>query len=331
MSTSLTRRTDGASLPKALGLGIAGSVLITLVVLAFLWPAKSSTPQDLPVSIVGQDAAVTAFTDALATQGVGTFEFVRADDRADAVRQIEQRETYGAIVLAAPPAAPEVLTATGASPVATQILTGFAGQLQTQAQAAGAEAPTVTVTDIVPLPDTDPTGTGLAAVAFPLTIGGILAGILISLALTGPVRRLTGLATFAVSAGLLLTVVLDTWFGFLQGNFWITALAVGTAIFATGAFLTGAAALLGRVGLGLAAAFTILVANPLASAATPWQFLPSPWGAFGQWLIPGASNSLLRTISYFPAASAATQWWVLLTWSVVGVALILLGRRTAAD
>ncbi len=55
--------------------------------------------------------------------------------------------------------------------------------------------------------------------------------------------------------------------------------------------------------------------------ATPWQFLPEPWGAIGQLFVPGASNWLLRSVNYFPDASDAQQWLVLLGWIVLGLAL----------
>ena len=49
----------------------------------------------------------------------------------------------------------------------------------------------------------------------------------------------------------------------------------------------------------------ILFAVPLASAATPVEFLLEPWGAVGQWFPPGAGATLLRELSYFPAADTA--------------------------
>jgi|GEM_PF-5691591 len=66
---------------------------------------------------------------------------------------------------------------------------------------------------------------------------------------------------------------------------------------------------------------TKLIANPNAAVATPWQFLPEPWGAIGQLFVPGASNWLLRSVNYFPDASDAQQWLVLLGWIVLGLAL----------
>ena len=118
---------------------------------------------------------------------------------------------------------------------------------------------------------------------------------------------------------------MQTWFQYLQDNFWLNALAIGLATAATAAFVVGLDALMGRAGLGLASAITLLIGNPLSGAAVPWQFLAEPWGAIGQHLVPGASNSLIRLLSYFPDADTTTQWATLTAWAVGGVALIGVG------
>lgn len=318
--------------PIAIAFGVIGSLVVCLVVLAFLWPAKASTPQNLPISLAGPEAATSAFQAAIEEASPGAFDFVTADDRDDAESQVESRQTYGAIVLAAPPATPEVLTAPAASALATQLLTGVATQLQAQAAAqvtaAGGDPSTaqVTVTPIVPLSASDPTGAGLAAASFPMMLGGMIGGILISLLVVGVFRRLAALLGFAVATGLLLALILQNWFEFLQGDFWLNATGLGLAVLATSSFIVGLSALLGPAGIGLAAAITVLFANPLSAAATPWEFLPTPWGAIGQAFVPGASNWLIRTLSYFPDADASLRWWILIGWTALGVLLALVGR-----
>ena len=315
--------------PKAVGLGVAGSLIVLLVVLAFLWPSKATSAQNLPVSIAGPAAAVTALQDALGAGSPELFDFVEASDREDAVTQIEARETYGAIVLGNGTQAPEVLTAPASSAAATQLLTGVAAQLQTQltqqtaAAGGNAAAARIAVTSIVPLSDSDPSGTGLAAASFPLTMGGMIGGVVISLLVTGAARRLGALVGFGLAAGLGLTLVLQTWFAYLQGDFWINAAAMGLSVIATASFIVGCKSLLGSKGIGVGAVVTMFMGNPISSAATPWQFLAEPWGQIGQFFVPGASNWLIRSLSYFPDANLAPQWWVLISWTAAGVALTL--------
>ncbi|GAA4050792.1 hypothetical protein [Agromyces indicus] len=189
---------------------------------------------------------------------------------------------------------------------------------------------TVAVTDVVPLADTDPRGTGLTAAMFPIVIGGMLGGIAISFAVIGAVRRMTAVLVYAVGAGLLLTGILQGWFGALQGDFWVNSAAIALALTAIAAPITGFVALLGRAGIALGALTFLLVANPISAAAIPVEFLPAPWGAIGQWFPPGAAATLLRDLSYFPAADATFPWLVLWAWAVGGLALTLVGHfRTA--
>ena len=190
----------------------------------------------------------------------------------------------------------------------------------------------MTVTDVVPLADSDPTGAGLASASFPLTIGGMLGGILLSLLVAGAVRRLVGLLVFGVAAGALAALVMQTWFGLLQGDWLLNAAALGLGMTATAAFITGMNAVFGRPGLGIGAIVTILIANPIAGATAPWQFLPEPWGLIGQYFVPGAASNLLRSLSYFPEAPTAMQWTILACWTVGGILLTLIGHfRDQAD
>ncbi|MFH8252231.1 hypothetical protein ACH3VR_17830 [Microbacterium sp. B2969] len=360
----MSDRTTSTSTPRptrwsfAAVFGLVGAVLVGIVVMAFVWPAATAQPQNLPVGISGPDAAVSAIQDKLAEQDPAPFALQTVDSRDDAVNLIETREIYGAILLGDKP---EVLiaTAAGAAPaaalkaVATQLQTQIDGAVQTAlkdqltaivqalqsgqkpqlpAGAAPTDVPTVTVTDVVPLSPDDPTGAGLAAASFPLVLGGMLGGILLTLLVQGAVRRLIGLVVFGVAAGAVIVLVMQTWFGILEGDWLLNAAAVGMGVTATSAFIVGLAALIGPAGVGVGAAVTMLIANPISGAALPPQFLPEPWGAVGQWFAPGAASTLLRSVSYFPEASTAFPWLVLAGWVVLGVVLTLVGhRRTAAE
>lgn len=189
---------------------------------------------------------------------------------------------------------------------------------------------TVTVTDVVPLADTDPRGTGLTAAMFPLIIGGMLGGIAISLRVIGAMRRVAAVLAYSVATGLLLTGILQGWFGALQGDYWVNSAAVALAVAAIAAPITGFVALMGRAGIGVGVLTFLLVANPISAAAIPVEFLLEPWGAIGQWFPPGAAATLLRDLSYFPAADATFPWLVLAAWAAGGILLSLVGHfRTA--
>jgi hypothetical protein len=292
--------------------GLVAAVAVALVVMAFVWPAAASQAQRLPVGITGPDDDVSALEDMIAEQNPVPFVFVDVDDRADAVERVKSREIYGAILLGDEP---EVLVASGAGAAPTQALRGAGTQVQLQIDASAQKRlvdalqsvtaalasgqrpqidgkvsmpptiPTVEVTDLVPLAGGDRTGSGLAASVFPMVLGGMLGGILLTLLVQGAVRRLLGLAVFALAAGALMALVMHTWFGILQGDWLLNASVLGLGVAATASVVVGFAALLGPAGISVGAVATMLVANPIAGATAPAEFLPQPWDVLGQYFV----------------------------------------------
>jgi hypothetical protein len=320
-------------------LAIGLAAIVAVLVLAFSWPSVTAEPRNLPIAVTGPAQAVEAAEQAVEDEQPGAIAFIEVDDRAAAVEAIETREAYGAIVLGTEP---EVLTSSASSLVVAQLLGGVAATLEdgvnarAAAAAAAAGAPAapahleVAVTDAVPLADSDPRGTGLTAALFPLVLGGMLGGIAISLAVIGALRRVYAVLLYSALGGLALAGILQIWFGALQGDLWVNAAAIGLALAAIAAPITGFVALIGRAGIALGPVVMLLIANPMSGAAMPKEFLPEPWGAVGQWFPPGAAATLVRELSYFPAADTGFPWLVLGTWASAGVLLSVIGHfRTA--
>lgn len=324
---------------RVLGISLALAAVVAVIVLAFSWPSVTAEPKDLPIAIAGPAQAVAAAEDAVDQQAPGVIAFQEVDDRAAAVDAIETREAYGAIVLGQEP---EVLTSSASSLAVAQLLGNVGAQLeegvnaqaQAAAEAAGAPAAPphidVAVTDIVPLAETDPRGTGLTAALFPLVLGGMLGGIAISLAVIGAMRRVLAVVVYSAVGGLALAAIMQGWFGSLQGDYWLNSAGIALALAAIAAPITGFVALMGRAGIAVGPIVMLLFANPISSAAIPKEFLPVPWGEVGQWFPPGAAATLMRELSYFPAADTTFPWLVLTGWAVGGILLSLLGHfRTA--
>lgn len=303
--------------------GAALAAVLAVVALAFLWPSVTAEPRDLPVAVAGPPAATGPFAQGIEDQAPGVFDVVAATDRDAAVELIETREVYGAVVLGPQP---EVLTASAASPMVAQQLATLAPTLQARLAAATGEAVTVTVTDVVPLGAGDPRGIVLGAATFPLVLGGMVGGIGIALAVVGVRRRVAAVVGYAVLGGLAITAVLHSWWGVLGGSSWVSAGVVALTILAIASVVVGCTSLVGRRGLAVGPVLFLLVANPIAAAAMPWQTLPAPWGAVGQWMPPGAAATLLRDTSYFPAADTASLWLTLAAWAALGLTLALLGH-----
>ena len=306
---------QATSLGRTVGLAVAAAGVICLLLLAFAWPSVTSDPHDIPVGIVATDEQLAQVGGQVNDQTGGVIALERYADRDAAIAGIQAREVYGALVLADPSAgAPsEMLTATAANAAIAQMLQGIAGQVQAQ------------VTDVVPLSSDDPRGAGLAAAALPLVMGGMVGAILISTAVQGAGRRFVALVAYAVVAGLALAAILGGWFGALQGSYALNALAIMLAISAISATIIGLHSLLGYAGIALGAALMFLFANPISGAALPPEFLVGSWGAIGQWFPPGAGQTLIRTLSYFPDASTTFPWIVLVGWTLLGVVLLGIG------
>jgi hypothetical protein len=315
---------------KTVGIGVILAAAVTVILLAFSWPAVTSEVKDLPVAVAGNSAQVDAVTGALGQRSPGTFDFTSAADRDAATDLIETREVYGALVLGQKP---EMLVSSAASPIVSQALTAVAGQLGAQltqaAQAQGAQVPgpiVVTVTDVVPLASTDARGAGLTASSFPLIIGGILGGVLVSVLVVGAWRRITTILVYSAIGGVVLAAIMQGWFGVLQGGYAVNSAAMALALLAIGAPTIGLNALFGRAGIALGPIVMLLIANPMSGAAQPLEFLPTPWGAVGQWFPPGAAATLLRDLSYFPDANASFPWLVLACWAAGGLVLAAVGH-----
>jgi hypothetical protein len=301
-----------------------------VILLAFLWPTVTSSIKGLPIAIAAPAAQAQQLTTALEEKSPGTFEITTVDDRAAAVDLIETRHAYGAIVLGSEP---EVLTASAASPLVAQVLTGLApalsAQLNAAAQAQGIQLPapiSVTVTDVVPLASTDARGVGLAASSFPLVLGGMVGGIVISLLIVGVWRRVTATLVYSVVGGLAIAGILQGWFGALQGNYLVNAAAIALTILGIAGTIVGAVSVFGRPGIAVGPVLFLFIANPISAASQPVEFLATPWGAIGQWFPPGAAATLLRDLSYFPRADTLFPWLVLTGWAVLGLLLATLGH-----
>ncbi|MWB98782.1 hypothetical protein [Agromyces seonyuensis] len=329
-------RTPHNPVGRVVGLAVGLAALVAIVVLAFSWPAVTAEPKDVPVALVGPEAAVSALQSGLEEQTGDLLDFTVLDDRDAAVDAIEQRDVVGAIVVGQEP---ELLTATASGSVgavvkglATPLQAALTAQSQAAAAAAGVEATavTLTVTDVVPYADSDPNGLGFSAASFPILLGGMLGGILLSIAVVGSMRRVTGLVVYAAVGGIVLTSIMQSWLGVIQGDYWLNAAAFGLSLAAIGAPIIGAVALLGRAGIAVGPVVMMLFANPISGAGVPASYLPGGWGAVGQWFPPGASATLLRDLSYFPEADTTFPWLVLGAWALGGVLLAVIGKfRTA--
>ncbi|SNY23965.1 hypothetical protein [Paractinoplanes atraurantiacus] len=301
------------------------TVIISVMLTAFAWPAVRSSTHDVPIAVAGPAAAAGRVSAALEQRLPNGFEITRVDTPAAAEQLIRDREVYGAIDVSA--GTPQVLTASAGSASIAQTLQGVAGALG-PAQAA------VAVHDVVALPADDPRGAGLTAAAFPLVLGGMLAAVLLTNLVRGRVRRIAGALAFAVTGGLAMAAILQFWLGSLDGAYLANSGAIALTVAATSMTILGLESLLGYAGFGIGAAIMMLLGNPLSGISTAPETLPGWSGTLGQLLPPGAGGHLLRSTAYFGGHGEAQPIIVLVAWLALGAVLGLLGhhrsRRAAA-
>lgn len=318
---------ENTSIGRVIGLSAGLALIVGVLTLAFAWPSAGMGPNEIPIAVIGPDDAADQVQTQLDDAQPDAFDVTAADDADAAATLIEEREVYAAFQIA--PDGVTLYTATAASPTVARLVTGIAEQIAAQmGQATGTEVP-VTTKDLVALPADDPNGAGLAASGLPLAAGGIVMVVLIGSAVRGSGRQVAAaiLAPLAIGAGVaaVLLYVLES----LEGDFLPVAGALALATGATGWFILGLRKLLGSVGIAVGAVTVMLVGNPLSGMTGAPELLPAPWGAFGQFLTPGAGATLLRSTAYFEGHGGETAVLVLAAWLVAGIVFFTIGAVRA--
>lgn len=325
---SATGRTPWSA-GRAAGLGVLLAVVVGVMVTAFAWPAVSTAPRDVPVAVVGPEAAVQQVTAALAQAEPGALAVVPTVDETAARSAIENRDVAGALVLG--PTGVTVLTAPGGGQSVATLLTGVGEAVGTQLLSArGAQVTAPATTEVVvPAGAGDTYGVGFPTMVLPLVMGALLVGIVAALGVRGAGARLVTLLVAAPLAGGVATLVAGSWLRIVPAT-WGVAGVVALGVLAVAAAVAGAHAVLGRVGVAVLAPVVLLLGNPLSAAATSPQMLPLGWASLGQALPPGALVQALRSVAFFDGAAAGFPLMVLAVWAGCGTVLVaagLLGGR----
>jgi hypothetical protein len=293
-------------------------LVVALILTLFAWPTARLEPRDLPIGAAGAPAQVAAIEQRLARQE-GAFDVERYRDEAAARAAIEDREVYGAFV--ATPRGAKVLTASAASPAVAELLDRAAEE--------GPVGP-LPVEDVV---SAGPRGVALPSSVLPLLIAGILTGVLASTLASRAVGRAALVAAGSILAGLVATLIVQSWLDVIGGSWLENAGALSLMIGASAAGVAGMNALFGAKGIAFAALTIVLVGNPISGVASAPELLPQPVGAIGQLLSAGAGGNLVRSTGFFDGAGAGKHIAVLAAWVLIGLTLLaiasLRGRRAA--
>lgn len=310
---------------RVIGIALGLSVVIGVLVTAFVWPSSQVAPRDVPIAVAGPPEAVAAVTEQLDQAAPDALAVTAVSSEDEARSAIADRDVYGALVLA-PSGPPTVLTASAAGPMVAQLLDGVARSMSSSDAAAGP-----VVEDVAPLPAEDPRGSGFSAGALPMVMGGLAAGVGMAFGVAGVWRRVLGALVAALGGAVMAMLVMQTWLGVVEGDWLANAGAFALTIAAVSVTIVGLHSVLGTPAFGVAALLFLLVGNPLSGVTSAPELLPTGWGAFGQYLPPGAGGTLLRSTAFFDGAASAQPVLVLGGWVLVGLVLAAVGsRRTPA-
>src|SRR3954466_2017603 len=83
---------------QVLAVSLGLTAVLSLLAIAFVWPATQLAPRSLPVVVAGPPATTAQVTATLEKVSPGGFAVAAVADEAAARDAIERRDAYGAIV-----------------------------------------------------------------------------------------------------------------------------------------------------------------------------------------------------------------------------------------
>ncbi|MEE1930119.1 DUF3533 domain-containing protein [Streptomyces sp. TRM 70351] len=283
-------------------------------------------PHRAPVAVVApEELRDELVADIEALPGDPVDVTTETDDVQAARRQVEQRETAGALVMDPAGGTDTLLVAGGGG-------TALAQALEEVFTRVGREQDrSLTVEDVVPADDGDARG----LTSFYLVVGWCVGGYLCAaiLAMSYGARpattarafaRLGTLALYALAAGAGGAVVVGPVLGALPGGLLPLSALGALVVFAVGAATLALQGIAGVVGIGLAIALVVVLGNPSAGGAFPGPLLPPFWRTIGPFLPPGAGTWATRSLAYFDGAAVTGPLLVLGGWAVAGAVLAML-------
>jgi hypothetical protein len=300
-------------------------------VLAFAWPSGRIQPRDLPVGIIGSTPGSQAVIDRLSAADPAGFDFRLYADDARARAAIADRQVYGA--LAVTPGQVQVFEASAASPAVAQLLRTLGERVVGAAAQPGSgrdQSPVrLTTRDVVPLSAADPNGVVFSASLLPLTICSVIiaAAVGVLVKFRPAWRQVVALTVVSAVAAAGAYLISQTFLGALPEDGAADWASMALTVLAMSAATAGFIALIGVVGLGIAAVLMVFIGNPFSGVTSAPQLLPQAVDHIGQWLPPGAGANLLRSTAYFHGHGAAGHLTILITWIAIGFAAIVLGHH----
>ena len=316
-----TRSVPRATVVRAV-LTVAISALLTGVLFSYFYIKVFNAPEPhrLPVAVVGADAS--RLQDAV---GDG-YRLVQMTRREEGLERLSRHEVYGVVSLGGEARSVELYYT---SVDGTSVLAYMRPVAQRVSERSGM---VVRVTNTTP---------EVAANASPgrsvffAVFGTALTGFVLSQALSSvgsqvglSLRaRLAVMLGVSAIAGLLVSLMLDSWFAIAPGTFWSSWPMV--SLLCLSAVTTGSALLdvVGPLGQVVTAVLFVTLGNATATGILPMPFLTPPYQIISRLLPTGNVVRAVLNQAYFNGAGWQWGYAVPLAWILAGIGLLTITER----
>lgn len=318
MSATSPRTDNPLPLRTVLSHVVVPVIMGLAMALAYLGGFHKPAPHALPVAIVGSAQEAGSVAAGLQQKAGAALDIHTVADTAQAEDQLRNLQISGAYV--PDPQRPELLVASAGSDSTTSVVTKIFTKV-----AAAHNAP-LAVTDVVPLDENDPIGQNGFFYLVTLSVGSYAAAIAVAAA--GATRRfrerlgiLVGTAVVTATAQLAVATILFDMFHGHGGAVWALSTVYALTVMAVG---VGLHSVVGRFSTLL---FSVMfVALNFTSSGGVFQ--PSMQPGFYGWLhdfwLGSGFLQTLNHVLYFAGADNSHGTWILVGWSVFGLACLTL-------
>ncbi|MFC6879245.1 ABC transporter permease [Actinomadura yumaensis] len=287
---------------------------------SYCYALANPVPHHVPVAVTGHGQS-NHFTRSIDKRLDASLSVHPYSSYAAARRAVEQQKEFAVLDLQGTRATLDVAAAAGAS---------VARLLVEAAPVAGREVGVpVQVRDIKPLQSSDPQGLAIFYISLAAVIIGFVGAIQLSVharALNAG-ERIAFIAAYAVLGGFTICAIVDWLLGVLDLPFKESWAILALTMFCSGMVFTMFNTLVGRWAMIPTWGLMVLIGNPSSGGAVSWPLLPSPLGAIGRWLPPGASVNAQHTAIYFGGHQHVLPFVILAVWTLVATTVFVVWRH----
>ncbi|AYN40576.1 ABC transporter permease [Streptomyces dangxiongensis] len=292
---------------------------------SYTYAMANPTPHNIPTAVTGAygQPAARRFLDGMEQTLGASLKLHPYGSRPAAARAVDEQKEFAVVEASADGRSIRLDVSSASGATVAQVLGEAALKV------GKATGTTVTVRDLKPLQRGDPRGLAIFYISLAAVIIGFVGSIQLSVhaRALNPLERVAFTVAYALLGGFVIAAVVDWLLGAVKLPFLESWGILALTMFTTGMVFTMFNTLVGRWAMLPTWGLMVLLGNPSSGGAVSWPLLPSPLGAIGRWLPPGASVNAQHTAVYFRGHQHAFPFLVLTGWAVVSCAVFLIWRH----